>query len=175
MYHLGGRWLFVDVLNLEGEPKAQHHFISSFHDRAHQGINRTLKSLRRFYTWPDMHKSVKEYVETCDALKCRNTKPDGKLHSFPAPSRRFSVIGVDWFFRPTASSKEDCVMIIVDYLTKLVKLIPCRSTDNSATKTNLFRVHWHDNGFGLPSIIVSDRDSKLTSKLWVISSKFSVI
>ena len=57
-------------------------------------------------------------------------------------------------------------MIIVDYLNKFLKLIPCRSTDSSKEMARLFKDHWHDAGFVLPSMIISDRDSKLTSKFW---------
>ena len=57
-------------------------------------------------------------------------------------------------------------MIVVDYLSKYVKLIPCKSSDSSKVMAEKFKQHWHDAGFGLPDIMISDRDSKITSKFW---------
>ena len=111
------------------------------------------------------------YVKTCDICqrsKDRNSKAPGHLNSLPIPSQRFSCIGIDRFFLPKAQDNKDCVMIIVDYLSKYVKLIPCASTDSSLQMATLCKTHWHDQGFGIPSIIISDRDSKITSKFWTL-------
>jgi hypothetical protein len=168
-FTIDGARVDVSVVELEGEPKAQNHIIQSFHDKAHQGIEATASSIKRFYTWPSLKASVASYVKTCDLcqrFKDRNHRPDGFLRSLPVPSRRFSTIGIDWFFLPKSQSGKDCVMIIVDYLTKLVKLIPCKSRDSSKVMAQLFKQNWHDTGFGLPNVIISDRDSKLTGKFW---------
>ena len=159
----------ICVIDLTDEPKAQERLVATFHDRGHQGIQATTKSLARYYSWPNMKSNVKNYVETCDICqrsKTLNSKPPGLLSPIPIPSQRFSCIGMDWFFLPKSKENLDCVMILVDYLSKYVKLIPCMSTDSSPLMASRFKENWHDLGFGIPSIIISDRDSKLTSKFW---------
>ena len=159
----------LSLVDLSDEVKAQEHFISTFHNRAHHGVNGTLKRLQRYYTWPQMKETVSNYVKSCDICqrsKDRNSKPYGLMQPLPIPERRFSCIGIDWFFLPKSPKGLDCVMIVIDYSSKYVKLIPCTSKDSSAQMANLFKSNWHDLGFGLPSVIISDRDSKITSKFW---------
>ena len=116
--------------------------------------------------WPSVQQDVQAYVRTCDACqrnKHRHAKPLGLLQSIATPVTRFTCIGMDWFYLPTDSSGFDTVM---DYFTKLTVLIPCKSTSSSAEIAGLFKQNWVDKGFGVPSIIISDRDWKLTSKVW---------
>jgi hypothetical protein len=67
---------------------------------------------------------------------------------------------------PVSSQGNDRVLVVVDRLTKLVVLIPCRSTDSAADTVRHFINGWYSRGFGLPSDIVSDRDSLFRSKAW---------
>jgi hypothetical protein len=45
-------------------------------------------------------------------------------------------------------------------------LIPCRSTDSAEKFADLFVRHWHCRGFGFPTTITTDRDSRFTSAFW---------
>jgi hypothetical protein len=58
------------------------------------------------------------------------------------------------------------VIVMVCYLTKLIVLIPCLKTINAADKAKLIFQYWYCSGKGFPDVIVSDRDSKFTSKVW---------
>jgi hypothetical protein len=162
----------LSVLDLSDDPARQTQAIQEAHDKensGHPGVSRTIEKVKRLYMWSSIHQDVQAYVRTCDACqrnKNRNTKPLGLLQSVPAPVTRFTCIGMDWFYLPTDSSGFDTVMIIVDYFTKLTVLIPCKSTSSSSDIASLFKQNWVDKGFGVPSIIISDRDSKLTSKFW---------
>ena len=71
-------------------------------------------------------------------------------------------------FKPLPTSKQgnDQCFIIVDRLTKLVELIPCRQTSTAETIARLFYLHWYLKGHGAPTSIVSDRDKIFSSKLW---------
>jgi hypothetical protein len=59
----------------------------------------------------------------------------------------------------------DQILVFVDYLTKTVKLVPCKSTDDSAAIAQIFsNTIWRN--FGLPDHIISDRDPRFISKVW---------
>jgi hypothetical protein len=79
------------------------------------------------------------------------------------------------FAGPFMSSGEgewNMIMIVVDKLTKRVHFIPCKNTDKAPDTAhrffdNIVKLH------GMPSTIVSDRDSKFTSLFWkALMSRF---
>ena len=57
-------------------------------------------------------------------------------------------------------------MIKVYYLSKFVKHKPLQLSDTSKIMGEKFKHSWHDVGFGIPDVIISDRDTKLTSAVW---------
>ena len=66
---------------------------------------------------------------------------------------------------PTTTDGYDCIFVVVDRLSKMAHLIPTHSIASAADTArlffiNVFRLH------GLPSEIVTDRDSKFTSAFW---------
>jgi hypothetical protein len=79
----------------------------------------------------------------------------------PVPDRKFQVITMDLIVKlPTTNSTPayDSILVIVDKLTKFVRLIPCREAMNAAHTLQLVHTHWFSL-FGLPEQIVSDRGS----------------
>lgn len=66
---------------------------------------------------------------------------------------------------PCTDSGYDAVYVVVDRLSKLVHLIPTVGTATAADTARLF-VDNIVKAHGLPLNIVSDRDSKFTSKFW---------
>jgi hypothetical protein len=68
---------------------------------------------------------------------------------------------------PSATgTANDCILVVVDRFTKLAKFIPCHTTITAAQCVDLFLQNWVWQWGGLPYSIVSDRDSKFTSRLW---------
>jgi transposase InsO family protein len=143
-----------------------------FHDSptaGHRGIEATLATLSKFFYWRRMDSTIREYVTTCD--RCLRTKatahrPYGLLTPVETPSRKWDACNMDFVVQlPKTKRGHDALMVVIDRLSKLVVLIPT-TTDATAAQTaqlffdNVFRQH------GLPRAIVSDRDSKFTSKFW---------
>ena len=55
---------------------------------AHRGFKKTLAQIKRYFYWPKMKQEIHDYVKTCSECqkaKSSNTKPYGKLRSFPTP------------------------------------------------------------------------------------------
>ena len=66
---------------------------------------------------------------------------------------------------PKVTGNFDSIFVVIDWLTKVVHLIPTRTTALASDVAQLFvkeivRLH------GIPARIISDRDAKFTSKFW---------
>jgi hypothetical protein len=66
---------------------------------------------------------------------------------------------------PLTRSKHDAIVVFVDMLSKMVHFVPTTTTATAPATAriffdSIFRLH------GLPKVIVSDRDSKFTSRFW---------
>jgi len=145
--------------------------LKSFHDTptsGHQGVDRTLEKLRRYYWWPNMKKDVINYVHSCEVCgrnKIRRHKPYGKLQPLPIPTKPWEVIGVDYIVYLPTSRDCTCIMVVSDHLTKMVHLVPCSdvpSADQTAKLLllNVFKFH------GFPKTIISDHGSQFSSEFW---------
>ena len=134
----------------------------------HQGIRRTRSRIQELYFWPGMEEFIRQYVRSC--LTCqrhgqRNQLLSGLLHPLEIPSDRFRSLSID--FAKISKSKDgyNQLMVIVDRLTKFVRLVPCKDSDDTAKTARRFINSWYSQ-FGLPETITSDRDTRFTSKLW---------
>ncbi|GJP49952.1 hypothetical protein CLOM_g9109 [Closterium sp. NIES-68] len=135
----------------------------------HFGIDKTLKSLQRFYYWPDMVTDVQRYVAACpicQRMKSSHHLPTGLLQPLEPPQRQWQYVTMDFVTGlPAGSSGNDAVLVVVDRLTKMAHFAPCRKTITAEETARLFIstvVHLH----GIPAAISSDRDPKFTSKFW---------
>jgi len=137
---------------------------------AHPGVKRMYASMRRQYFWPGLHTDVKAYVESCDLCrinKSGTSKPWGLLQPLPVPTGRWSDISMDFIGHLPVSKHSgcDCVLVIVDRLTKLVRFIPCKSTITADEAAKLFIKHVFKD-FGLAKTMLSDRDTLFVSNFW---------
>lgn len=146
--------------------------IKAHHDlpfSGHFGMNRTYESITRMFWWPSMKSDIESYISRCHSCqqnKPSNKTPAGLLQPLPIPDTRWHTVTLDFMVRlPKTVNKFDAILVFVDKLTKMVHLVPT-TTDVSAEETarlfisNVFRLH------GLPSVFISDRDSKFTSHFW---------
>ncbi|KAJ9519236.1 hypothetical protein QJQ45_017895, partial [Haematococcus lacustris] len=139
------------------------------HTAAHLGRAKTLERLQRHFYWPQMHKTVQEYVRTCDKCqrnKASNQLPPGLLQPLPIPSRNWQQVSMD-FIGPLPATPRGHTMIftIVDKLSKMIHLIPTTTTATAQDTARLFFDHIFKH-HGLPEAIISDRDPKFTSDFW---------
>ncbi|KAF7770793.1 hypothetical protein Agabi119p4_6767 [Agaricus bisporus var. burnettii] len=134
----------------------------------HYGEQRTSEYIRRWYWWPALVKDCKAFCkscQTCATSKTSTTKPSGELHSLPIPVRPWQSIGMD-FVGPFPEAKgHNYLWVVLCRMTSMVHLIPVHTT-MSATDLSWIYVRDIVRLHGLPESIVSDRDSKFTSKWW---------
>lgn len=135
----------------------------------HLGANRTQQNLRQLFWWQNQREDVLEFVKQCPICqrdKHQNNKPSGLLQSLPIPKCKWESVSID-FITDLPRTRNGCnaIMVVLDRLTKMVHFSP--TTTNVAAyevarlfRRDVFRLH------GLPRQIVSDRDTRFTSKFW---------
>ena len=139
-----------------------------FPSAGHFGYNKTMELISRDFWWPQMWKTVKDYVTTCDTCsrsKIPRHRPYGLLQPLPIPETPWTSISMDFIVDLPPSKTFDSIFVVVDRLTKMAHFIPCHKTVTGEETTRLFvdnvyRLH------GLPNDIISDRGTQFTSKFW---------
>ena len=135
----------------------------------HRGFEKTYNTVARHYWWPNMGKLVKHFVQSCDycqRAKGSNQLAPGALISLDIPQERWEIITMDFILGlPKTKSGYDSILTVVDKLSKRAHFLKTRSTADARDTAHLFineifKLH------GLPKAIISDRDSKFTSKFW---------
>ena len=131
----------------------------------HFGFNKTMQLLRRDYTWPNLRRDCKNFVEQCVLCKRNKTTrhlPYGLLQPLPIPERPWHSISMDFIEQLPASNGYTAILVVIDRLTKESVFIP--TTDNATAMdvadffvTHVFAKH------GIPLHVSSDRGSEFTS------------
>ena len=88
------------------------------------------------------------------------------LKPFLIPKWKWDEIAMNFILGlPKAPTGEDSIWLVIDHLTKSAHFIPMKVKD---LMDKLARLHVQNIVFlhGVPSIIISDRDSRFTSRFW---------
>ena len=170
LYYRTGPMSSVVVL---GDKASKREMLHACHDAitsGHWGYDKTLETIRRYAYWPEMATDVKVYVDTCKAcqLSKRNTgKQAGFLMKIDTPKRPWDVLHMDFVgaLPPAGIDGYNTCLVIVDRCTKRAKFLP---THDTATAKDTALLYWNScfSDYGVPRIIISDRDPKFTSDFW---------
>lgn len=131
----------------------------------HPGQFKTAELILRTYWWPGIHRSVGTYVRGCEA--CQRTKvfpskPVGTLSPNLVPERNWEIVSVDLISQLPHSLGYDAIVVMVDRLSKMIRLAPANGELTSEGLARIYRDHvWKD--FGFPDRIISDRGTQFTS------------
>ena len=135
----------------------------------HLGVKKTFQRLSPRYYWKGMQKYVHDYVTSCDICqrtKSTNHKPFGLLQPLEPPTEKWTHITMD-FIKPLPKSKDgNCgVFVVVDRLSKMVRVAPFKKEPNAVEAAKLFLelVYRHH---GLPLVIICDRDPVFMGLFW---------
>ncbi|GJX73003.1 putative reverse transcriptase domain-containing protein [Tanacetum coccineum] len=135
----------------------------------HPGADKMYYDLRDRYWWLGMKKDIAEYVSkclTCLKVKAEHQRPSGLLQQPEIPVWKWEGIAMDFVTKlPRTSSGHDTIWVIVDRLTKSAHFLPMREDYKMERLARLYLneiVARH----GVPISIISDRDSRFTSRFW---------
>jgi len=110
---------------------------------------------------------VKQYVEGCDTCQCNKNcteQPAGKLMPNSIPEKLWMHILVDFITKLPLVQGYDSILVVVDWLTKMVHFIPTTEKTSAEGLARLFR----DNVWklhGLPESIILDRGPQFAAGL----------
>ncbi|GJS04610.1 reverse transcriptase domain-containing protein [Tanacetum coccineum] len=135
----------------------------------HPGADKMYYDLRDRYWWPGMKKDIAKYVSrclTCLKVKAEHQRPSSLLQQPEIPIWKWEGITMDFVTKlPRTSSGHDTIWVIVDRLTKSAHFLPMREDYKMERLARLYLneiVARH----GVPISIISDRDSRFTSRFW---------
>ena len=143
-----------------------------------------MELVTRNFWWPGVTKEVKQYVEGCNA--CQQNKncteqSAGKLIPNFIPEKPWTYISVDFITKLLLAQEYDSILVVVDWLTKMVHFIPTTERTMTEGLARLFR----DNVWklhGLPESIISDRGPQFAAgimrelnEILEIESKISTV
>jgi hypothetical protein len=149
----------------------QHQLISTFHDSpvgGHSGFPVTYRRVVSLFKWIGMKSVVREFVRnyhTCQQAKPERVLSPGLLQPLPIPSGPWEMATMDFIDGLPQSRQFNCILVVVDKLSKYAHFIPLTHPYTASKVVDLFvdsvyRLH------GMPQSLVSDRDLVFTSKFW---------
>lgn len=146
--------------------------LHDYHDAkiaGHLGRDKTFAALSSGFTWPSLREDVATSVKecpTCQVVKASNQVPPGLLSPLDIPSKRWDHVHLDLIGPlPITARKNNAILTVVDRLSKTAVFIPTTMNVSAKGLAELFfnNVFRH---YGLPSVLISDRDPRFTSNFW---------
>lgn len=136
----------------------------------HPGFDRMIKSVGQKFWWQGMRAEVQEFCKGCTECarnKASTRRKPGQYQIAEVPDTPWHTVHMDFITDlPVTNEGHDAIAVFVDRLTKMVHFVPTRMQGLTAEKlAGLFidRVFVHH---GVPSVIVSDRDTRMTAAFW---------
>ncbi|KAJ9537978.1 hypothetical protein OSB04_030711 [Centaurea solstitialis] len=135
----------------------------------HPGADKMYKGLKEHYWWPGMKKDIATYASkclTCAIIKAEHQKPSGLLQQPEIPEWKWERISMDFVTKlPKTKKGHDSIWVIVDRLTKSAHFLPIKESFSIDRLAQLY-VDGIVMRHGVPISIISDRDSRFTSRFW---------
>jgi hypothetical protein len=129
---------------------------------AHAGVNRTIRRMRNWVWWPNMNKSVIDFIDYC--LLCKRFAPSPRGHSMlgvlssPFP---LDVISLDFVGPRIWNENTHHYLIAIDHCSRFIVSKSCDAI-SSKFVIDFMRSHWLPV-FSCPSVILCDRGSVFIS------------
>jgi hypothetical protein len=149
----------------------QDKIFASFHSSVfggHSGARVTYHRIKQVFYWPKLKSYITSKIVECPV--CQISKSEklpypGLLNPLPIPQGKWTDISMDFVSGLSKSKRFDVVLVVVDRLTKYAHFLPLAHPYTvqkvaDLVMSNVIKLH------GPPTVIISDRDTIFTSKLW---------
>jgi len=135
----------------------------------HMGQDKIIELIRRNFWGPKMNERIIDFVRSC--LECQQNKvswhqPYGLSSLLELPYAPWQSIAMDFITELPASEGHDQLWVIIDRFTKMAHFLPLRTEGKTAADLAVIFAREVWKYHGLPTNIVSDRDSRFTSETW---------
>jgi len=135
----------------------------------HMGQDKTIELIRRNFWWPKMNERIIDFVKSCP--KCQQNKasrhqPYGLSSPLELPYAPWQSIAMDFITELPESEGCDQLWVVIDRFTKMAHFLPLQKEGKMAADLAVVFAREIWKFHGLPTDIVSDRDSHVTSEIW---------
>ena len=142
----------------------QEEIIRSVHDVGHFGTKKTMEVLKTRYWFNSMEKRVKKFIQNCVACILGNRKAgkrEGFLYPIPKGEVPLDTIHLD-HIGPLVETKKSYqhLLVLIDSFAKFTWIYPTKSTTAAEV---LKKMREHQQVYGNPRVLISDRGSAFTS------------
>ncbi len=167
-----GKWYKDGRFVITGDLSQKWAILHNLHDApaaGHLGIARTREIVTRHYWWPQMAKDIEDYVKGCtqcqqNKVNTQGIKAQYHLITTTAEALPFQMIALDFITKLPKSKGYDTILTITDQgCTKMALFIPCNEEITAEQVAYQYLINVF-NRFGLPMKVISDRDTRFTSK-----------
>lgn len=132
----------------------------------HQGILRTTNRIKKMLWWPNLQKTVADFINSCPV--CNAFKPlplDGGVEGSLSKPQLFQLVSLDFVGPRRHLNRRYYILIIIDHYSRYMVTV-VTDTIKTPVAENAFRDHWLSK-FGSPKFILCDRGTAFTCKSFV--------
>lgn len=141
------------------------------HDEmGHPGYHRTHERLTQGLYLHKLSSKLHDYIRHCPVCQLNQTprhKPYGNLQPIITPPVPFYMITIDFILAlPESKDGWNCVLSVTDKFSKRITFVPGKNTWKTADWARSLLQQLDIAGWGVPKMILSDRDPKFLNSLW---------
>lgn len=155
-------------------------FLGLWHDNKHHpGVDKTYSFVRGAYFFKGLRAAVIDYVNNCilcQKNKPARTKPYGELRPIQSPPIPFHTICMDFIVKlPISKGQQtrfmsvtgfDTILTVTDKLSKAKLFCPGKETYSAKQWAHVWWSFVYPY-WGLPLVMITDRDKIFTSTFWM--------
>ena len=139
---------------------------ATVHGRYHFGVDKTYALLKERFYWPNMYRSVENFVASCET--CQRTKPltippIAPLLPMVIPSAPMEFVTIDIAHMPKDSDGYKYFLLVGDMFSKYVQTVALRDQEATSISRVLSKAWLFVHG--IPSFLLSDQGSNVDGEV----------
>lgn len=143
--------------------------IAHGNNNGHPGFQRCYEIVSTSWYIHGLTRLLRNFIRHCPEcliLQTRRHSPYGSLQPISSPPVPFHTLTVDFILALPVSNGLDSIMSGTCKFTKAIQLVPGKSTWPAADWAKTLLERLDIVGWGIPKVIINDRDRKFLSELW---------